>query len=81
LPQQGEPTLAPKLTLDDGLLDWTRPLGEVFGRFRGVTPEPGAHTTVDGIRLKILEATPTTVEVAMEPGQMVATKTALLIGT
>lgn len=81
VPQQGEPTLAPKLTLDDGLLDWSQPLAQVFARFRGVTPEPGAHTTVDGLRLKILEAAPSSDVVTLEPGEIIATKSALLIGT
>jgi methionyl-tRNA formyltransferase len=81
VPQQGEPTLAPKLTLDDGRLDWSQPLAQVFARFRGVTPEPGAHTTVDGLRLKILEAAPSSDVVALEPGEITATKSALLIGT
>ncbi|AKV85588.1 methionyl-tRNA formyltransferase [Microbacterium sp. CGR1] len=81
VPQEGEASLAPKLTLDDGLLDWSRPLSEVFARFRGVTPEPGAHTTVDGIRLKVLEATPSESDVALAPGAFTATKSALLIGT
>lgn len=81
VPQQGESTLAPKLTLDDGLLDWNEPLTRVFARFRGVTPEPGAHTTVDGLRLKILEAAPTADGSPLAPGEITATKTALLIGT
>ena len=81
VPQEGEASLAPKLTLDDGLLDWTRPLSEVFARFRGVTPEPGAHTTVDGIRLKVLKAAPSESDVVLEPGAFTATKSALLIGT
>ncbi|AQY01550.1 methionyl-tRNA formyltransferase [Microbacterium foliorum] len=81
VPQHGEPTLAPKLTLDDGLLDWSQPLAQVFARFRGVTPEPGAHTTVDGLRLKILEAAPSSDVVTLEPGEIIATKSALLIGT
>ncbi|MDR6141560.1 methionyl-tRNA formyltransferase [Microbacterium foliorum] len=81
VPQQGEPTLAPKLTLDDGRLDWSQPLAQVFARFRGVTPEPGAHTTVDGLRLKILEAEPSSDVVTLEPGEIIATKSALLIGT
>ena len=81
VPQRGEPSLAPKLTLDDGLLDWSQPLAQVFARFRGVTPEPGAHTTVDGLRVKILEAAPSSEDAALEPGEIGATKTALLIGT
>ncbi|MGK3947668.1 methionyl-tRNA formyltransferase [Microbacterium sp. K2] len=81
VPQHGEPSLAPKLTLDDGLLDWSQPLAQVFARFRGVTPEPGAHTTVDGLRVKVLEAAPSSDHAALEPGEIAATKTALLIGT
>ena len=82
-PQRGEPTLAPKLTLDDGLLDWTEPLDVLFARFRGVTPEPGAHTTVGGLRLKILDAAPagTDDHLPLDPGAIAATKSGLLIGT
>ncbi|MET0934162.1 MAG: methionyl-tRNA formyltransferase [Mycetocola sp.] len=56
VPQTGETTLAPKLSIDDGRLDWTSPAVEVYNRFRGVTPEPGAHTTIGGTRFKILDA-------------------------
>lgn len=82
-PQRGEPTLAPKLTLDDGLLDWTEPLDVLFARFRGVTPEPGAHTTVGGLRLKILDAAPagTDDHLPLDPGAIAATRSGLLIGT
>jgi len=80
VPQSGTPTLAPKLALDDGLLDWAEPVDRVFARFRGVTPEPGAHTTVDGLRVKVLEASPTEEE-PLAPGEIVATKRTLLIGT
>lgn len=85
-PQQGIPTLAPKLTLDDGVLDWTQPLSAVYARYRGVTPEPGAHTVVDGARLKILAAAPASAAVpaeqgTLEPGRIAGTRTAVLIGT
>lgn len=53
-PQQGEPTFAPKLGDDDGRVRWDESAESVLGRIRGVTPEPGAHTTLDGARLKIL---------------------------
>lgn len=78
--QSGEATLAPKLALEDGRLEWTEPLDRVFARFRGTTPEPGAHTTVDGLRVKILEASPSERE-HLDPGQILATKNELLIGT
>lgn len=55
-PQSGEYTLAPKLTLADGALDFRVPADTVIHRFRGTTPEPGAHTSVGGQRLKILAA-------------------------
>ncbi|MGM7696911.1 methionyl-tRNA formyltransferase [Microbacterium sp. A84] len=86
LPQEGEVTVAPKLTLDDGQLDWTLPVDEIYARFRGVTPEPGAHTTVGDLRVKILGASPADgVDVseagALAPGVIAATKHSLLIGT
>ncbi|NKF31203.1 methionyl-tRNA formyltransferase, partial [Pseudomonas sp. BGM005] len=81
IPQSGTPSLAPKLTLDDGELDWNEPLARVFARYRGVTPEPGAHTAIDGLRLKILEAAPSSDAPRLDPGAISATKTALLIGT
>ncbi|WP_341954931.1 methionyl-tRNA formyltransferase [Salinibacterium sp. TMP30] len=56
VPQSGEVTLAPKLSLDDGNIDWSQPALEVHNQIRGVTPEPGASTQVAGKRLKVLEA-------------------------
>ncbi|WP_193598892.1 methionyl-tRNA formyltransferase [Microbacterium sp. YJN-G] len=79
-PQTGEPTLAPKLSLEDGLLDWSQPLAAVYARYRGVTPEPGAHTTVEGARLKILEAAPAVDAPAPSPGEATGTRSGVLIG-
>jgi methionyl-tRNA formyltransferase len=56
VPQRGAPTFAPKLTIADGRLDFTLTAGEVLDRYRGTTPEPGAHVIVDGQRLKVLSA-------------------------
>lgn len=80
-PQQGEPTVAPKLTIDDGLLDWSLPAEKVYARLRGVTPEPGAHTTIGDVRVKILAASLSDEDVTLEPGAIMATKKAVLIGT
>ncbi len=80
-PQQGEVTLAPKLTIDDGVLDWNLSADVIFARFRGVTPEPGAHTTVGDLRVKILEAAPSDSVEPLQPGALHATKDAVLIGT
>ncbi|WP_194398414.1 methionyl-tRNA formyltransferase [Microbacterium atlanticum] len=53
-PQEGGVTYAGKLGDDDGRIRWEDPRPAVLGRIRGVTPEPGAHTTIDGARLKVL---------------------------
>ena len=82
LPQQGEPTLAPKLSLADGLLDFTLPATEVLARFRGVTPEPGAHTTLAGERFKIQAAGRVRgAEAQLLPGAVASTKGGVLVGT
>jgi methionyl-tRNA formyltransferase len=83
-PQTGEPTFAPKLTIDDGRLDWDRPTAEVDARFRGVTPEPGAHTEVDGVRLKVLEAAPAASAhdaPRLAPGEVRGDRRRVLVGT
>ena len=36
-------TLAPKITREDGRLDWNRPAAELVRRMRAFTPWPGAH--------------------------------------
>ncbi len=56
VPQAGEATFAPKLGDDDGRIRWDETRGAILSRIRGVTPEPGAHTTIDGARVKILAA-------------------------
>ena len=79
-PQEGEPTLAPKLTLADGALDLAQPADAVLDRFRGTTPEPGAHVDVDGQRLKILAAYRGP-EVALVPVEFALQGREVLLGT
>ena len=55
-PQSGDVTLAPKLTLEDGRIDWSRDAVTITNLIRGVTPEPGAFTIIDDVRVKILDA-------------------------
>lgn len=80
VPQNGPVSLAPKLTIDDGRLVWTAPAAEVYNRFRGVTPEPGAHTTIGGARFKVLEARPAP-DVRMPPGRLALDDGRVVIGT
>ena len=79
-PQSGSPSFAPKLTLADGMLDFSRPAPEVLARFRGVTPEPGAHTTWEGARMKV-HAAHATDAAALDPGHVAPTDGGVLVGT
>ena len=45
-------SLAPKLTVDDARVDWSRPAFVVDRLVRGCTPNPGAWTTFRGERVK-----------------------------
>jgi len=80
-PQAGEPTPAPKLGDEDGRIRWDEPRTAVLARLRGVTPEPGAHTTIEGARVKVLAARPAEADVALEPGAMTLHAREVLVGT
>lgn len=69
-PQAGDVTLAPKLNLHDGRLDLTAAASTVANQVRGVTPEPGAFTETDGVRLKVLEAAIAYDAPRMQPGEL-----------
>ena len=79
-PQQGEPTLAPKLTLADGALDLSRDAESLLHQIAGVTPEPGAHTTLDGARFKVLRAAAADAP-PVPPCRVVASGKDVLVGT
>lgn len=49
----GQATLAPILTKEDGLVDFERTAKEIHNRFRGFQPWPGAYSTFRGKKLTI----------------------------
>jgi methionyl-tRNA formyltransferase len=58
VPQAAEgATYAPKLTRDDGRLDWTQPADALARRVRALNPWPGTFTTLGGEPIKVLAAT------------------------
>lgn len=79
--QQGDVTLAPKLTLGDGQIDWTLSAEQVSAHVRGVTPEPGAFTTIDGSRLKVIGAVIARDTVRLAPGALSLEGKHVVIGT
>ena len=73
---------APRLTKEEGLIDWTLPASYIHNRVRGLYPWPHAYTYLHGVRLIILkthvedvptEAPPGTIVTASREGLHVAT--------
>ena len=56
-PAQGA-TYAPKLTREDGRLDWTRPAAALDRQVRALNPWPGTFTRLGQDALKVLQAAP-----------------------
>jgi methionyl-tRNA formyltransferase len=80
-PQAGEPTIAPKLTLEDGRLDWAQPALAVHRRARGVTPEPGAWTLLEGQRIKLEPPRMRPDVEGLEPGHLAWAGKVPVVGT
>lgn len=80
LPQKGEPTYAPQIRKEDGLIDWRLSAKEIQNRIRGLYPWPTAYTYYEGKLLKILRAR--VLEGNAPPGTVARRqKKNLLIGT
>ncbi|MCW4384355.1 methionyl-tRNA formyltransferase [Salinibacterium sp. SYSU T00001] len=80
-PQVGDVTLAPKLSLAHGRVDFARHPALVSAQIRGVTPEPGAFAELDGARLKILEIGGVSADTPLAPGEVAAIDGRILVGT
>jgi methionyl-tRNA formyltransferase len=49
-------TYAPRLTKEEGLIDWSQPSSGIHNRVRGLYPWPHAYTFLDGERLIVLRS-------------------------
>ena len=77
-------THAAKLSTAEARIDWTLPAQQVSAHIRGMSPQPGAWTLLDGARTKLLGVE--AVEAALEndplpPGRILATRRQVLVGT
>jgi methionyl-tRNA formyltransferase len=72
-------SVAPKITVEDARVLWTEPAVGVDRRIRACTPFPGAWTTLDDERVKLGAVTHT--EERLDPGQVLASKRDVLVGT
>lgn len=81
VPQSGAVTLAPKLTIEDGQIDFTTPALAVSRRIRGVTTEPGAWALLDGQRFKIGAVGLRPDQRNLPAGRLTVAGKSLLVGT
>jgi len=77
---------APKLFKNNCEIDWSRPSKRIYDFIRGLSPYPGAWTTLLGpngktVDLKIFKTTKTEKNVGMRPGMIVVYKGELYITT
>lgn len=72
-------TLAPKITVEDARIDWSRTAVDVDRLVRGCNPSPGAWTTFRGERFKVSSGTP--VDGALAPGELQVGRRSVLVGT
>jgi len=80
VPQAGEPSLAPKITVDDARVRWDVPAVGVDRQVRACTPAPGAWTTCRGERLAIGPVTLAD-DAGLAPGRLRVGKRDVLVGT
>jgi methionyl-tRNA formyltransferase len=64
-----EATLAPILKKEDALIDWARSANEIYNRFRGFNPWPGAYTTFRAQQLSITGMKPIDGALILKPGE------------
>lgn len=73
VPQTGDATLAPKITPEMRLLDWTKPATTLYNQVRGLSPAPGATAIVAGETIKVIQSEPLEVLSTALPGAIVST--------
>jgi methionyl-tRNA formyltransferase len=84
VPQQSEGvSTAPKISIDHARIRWDLPAHLIDRHIRAMTPAPGAWTTLDQVRVKVLSTSvvPAGEEQAPAAGELQVTKKALLVGT
>lgn len=79
IPQEGEPTYAPPLKKDDGLLKWSGTAKQIFDFVRGMYPWPGAYCYLNRERIKINRAR--SLDGSGIPGRIEKADEELIVGT
>jgi methionyl-tRNA formyltransferase len=74
-------SLAPKVTVEDARIDWTRPAVAIDRQVRACTPAPGAWTTVAGERMKVEPVSVDADAGTLAPGELRVSRNAVHVGT
>jgi methionyl-tRNA formyltransferase len=74
-------TYAPKLTKEEGLIDWNLPASFIHNRVRGLYPWPHAYTYLDGRRLIVLKTHVAPAMTDAEPGTVLDTADGIQVAT
>jgi methionyl-tRNA formyltransferase len=77
-------SLAPKITPADARVGWRNPGTAIDRQIRACTPEPGAWTELDGVRVKLWPVTMPGIDargVPLAPGELRPERGAILAGT
>jgi methionyl-tRNA formyltransferase len=82
VPQPAEGvSFAPKVTSADAHVDWKLPAHVVDRQIRACTPDPGAWTELDGVRVKLGPVSVDDSDQDLAPGELQASRDAVLAGT
>lgn len=79
--QHGEASMAPKLTGAQARIRWEDPAVAISHHIRGVTPEPGAWTTLHDQRVKVNRVIPQPQVTGLRPGEVTLEDKSVLVGT
>jgi methionyl-tRNA formyltransferase len=79
--QVGEPTFAPKISVEDARVRWDLPAVGVDRQVRAFTPAPGAWTTLAGDRLRLAPVTIAADVPDLEPGSVRVSRRDVWVGT
>jgi methionyl-tRNA formyltransferase len=74
-------SLAPKVTPADARIDWRTPAMAIDRLVRACTPEPGAWTELDGVRVKLWPVGLADLDRSLAPGEVHALRDRVLVGT
>ncbi len=79
--QVGEPSLAPKISVDDAHVDWNQTAEAIDRQIRAMTPAPGAWTLVGADRMRLLPIELSPDSAALPPGHLRIAPRLVEVGT